>query len=180
MKQFLLIAILFISFFSSAQTASQEVKWLKHKDTAYNLSIQYPSHWQLKPPSGNSRFFVTSYPESDEDKFRENLNCLIPSPVEEGTTIQQAEEEIVQTLSAMMSEFKIVQSGYSKWNNVNSYQIEYTCVFISGDVRYDLHMLQKAAIINGKLYVLTYSAKNDSYEKYIDMIRKMIDSFKVE
>lgn len=179
MKLLFLIAGLFITFISSAQTGNSDVKWLLHKDSAYNVSIQYPSDWQLKPANDRSRFFIASYPETEEDKFRENLNCVVHN-IEDGSTIQQAEEDIVKTLTGIMAEFKIVQSGYSKWNNADAYELEYTCTYANTDVKYDLHMLQKATIINGKLYVLTFSALNTTYDKYIGKVRKMFDSFKIQ
>lgn len=179
MKILILIASLLIAFFVSAQPGNTEVKWLTHTDSAYKLSIQYPSDWELKPPKTKTRFFITSYPESDKDNFRENLNCTVPSDIGKNTTIQMAEEDILKTLPQSLGDFKIVQSNYSKWNNVDAYEIEYTCTQTNNDVTYHLHMLQKIAIINGKLYALTYTSMNDSYEKYINTIRRMFESFKV-
>ena len=176
MKIFLLFASVLISFFASAQT---EVKWLTHKDSGYDLSIQYPSDWQLKPPGPKNRFFVTSYQESGVDKFRENLNCITPRDVEKGFTIQMAKDKTVKALSENFSDFKIINSGYSKWNNVSSFEIEYTYKQTSDNTTYNLHMLQKMAIIKGKFYTLTYTSLSDSYEKYISTIRRMIQSFKV-
>ena len=62
----------------------------------------------------------------------------------------------------------------------DAYELEYTCTYANTDVKYDLHMLQKATIINGKLYVLTFSALNTTYDKYIGKVRKMFDSFKIQ
>ncbi len=179
MKTSSLFAVLLFSFLSSAQTGDTEVKWLVHKDATFNVSIQYPSNWQLKPPNKNTLFFVTSYPESDKDYFRENLNCIIPSKTQEGLTIQMAEEEIVGTLSESLTDFKLIQSGYSTWNKVDAFEIEYTCTQAGNDLTYNLHILQKTAIIKGKLYALTYTSLADAYEKYIGTIRKMFASFKV-
>lgn len=179
MKLSFLAACLFIAFSATAQPGSATVKWLLHKDSLYNLSMQYPSDWQLKPPTQNARFFVTSYPESGADNFRENVNCIVPKPVDKGVTIQMAETDIVNTLSGNLPGFKIVRSGYSKWNNVNSYEIEYTCVQTSGETTYNLHMLQKVAIIKGKLYALTFTSLTDAYDQYIATVRRMIQSFKV-
>ena len=69
MKLFILAFSLLIAFFVSAQTGNTKVKWLTHTDSAYNLTIDYPSDWQLKPPTQKACFFVTSYLESDKDNF---------------------------------------------------------------------------------------------------------------
>jgi hypothetical protein len=179
MKPSTLIVSLLIAFSASAQTGNTGVKWFTHTDTTYNLSIEYPSDWQLKPPTEKARFFVTSYPESDNDKFRENLNCLVPGDIEKEVTMKMVEDDIIKTLSESLPDFKIVQSNYSQWNKARAYEIEYTCTQKSNDITYDLHMLQKVAIIKGKFYGLTYTALSDSYEKYIRTVRRMFESFKV-
>lgn len=179
MKISFLSACLFLAYFATAQSGTSTVKWLTHKDSLYNLSIQYPSNWQLKPPNENARFFITSYPESAADNFRENLNCIVPSPVKKGVTLKAAEEDINNTLSGSLPGFELVHSGYSSWNGVNSYEIEYVCTQTSGENTYELHMLQKIMILKGKLYALTFTSLTDSYDKYIGDIRKMIQSFRV-
>lgn len=179
MKLSFLSALLLLVVSATAQQGATTVKWLTHKDSAYGLSIQYPSNWQLKPPNANARFFITSYPESDADNFRENLNCIVPSPVKKGVTLKAAVEDINNTLSGNLSGFELVHSGYSTWNGVNSYEIEYVCTQTSGENTYELHMLQKIMILKGKLYALTFTSLTESYDKYIGDIRRMIQSFKV-
>lgn len=180
MKKYFLAFCLFIAFAANAQNGNAPVQWLTHTDTAYNLTIQYPSNWQLKPPNTKTRFFITSYPESDADNFRDNLNCIIPSPVEKTTTIQMAEKDITETLSGNLPDFKIINSGYSTWNNVTAYEIEYSCSQESGGTTFYLHILQKVAIINGKLYALTFTSEDEFFKKNIGTVRKMIESFKVK
>lgn len=183
MKSHLKIAIfasmLFAGFSTVAQTDTSKAVWLTHKDAEYNLSIEYPSDWTLKPPSASARFFITSRAESPSDNFKENLNCIVPSDVSAGSTIQQQEEDITKTLSESLDNYKLVQSNYSKWNNVNAFEIEYTCSQTSDGTTYNLHILQKVAIIKGKLYALTYTSLVDSYDRFIGAIRKMIRSFRV-
>ncbi len=180
MKALLFTTIFFISSLLQAQTNSKKIEWLMHTDTAYNISIQYPSNWELKPPRSNARFFVTSYAESETDKFRDNINCAIPIAVDKSRTIQMAEREITETLSGMLPDFKIIHSGYSKWNGADAYEIEYTCSQTSNGTTYSLHMLQKVAIIKGKLYTLTFTSEEASFAKYIDTVQKMLRSFKVK
>lgn len=91
-----------------------------------------------------------------------------------------AETDITKTLSENLSDFKIINSGYSNWNNVTAYEIEYSCTQASGNDTYYLHILQKVAIIKEKLYALTFTSEDEFYKKNIGMVRKMIESFKVE
>lgn len=142
--------------------------------------IQYPSDWQLKPPTEKTRFFITSYPESDADNFRDNLNCIAPRPVEKNVTIQMAEADIIKALSEGLPGFKLIKSSNPKWNNVSSYEIEYSCTQTRENYTYYLHMLQKVAIIDGMLYALTFTSEDPFYKKNIGTVRKMIESFKVK
>lgn len=134
----------------------------------------------MKPPTARARFFITSYFESDKDKFGDNLNCIAPRPLEKSVTIQMAEADITKSLSENLADFKIINSGYSQWNNVTAYEIEYSCSQTSGNDTYYLHILQKVAIIEGKLYALTFTSEDEFYKKNIDTVRKMIESFKVK
>lgn len=180
MKLSFLAACLLITFSLTAQPGNLPVKWLTHTDSLYKLTIQYPSDWILKPPTKNARFFISSPLESDVDDFSDNINCIVPSPVEKNVTIQMAEEDIINTLSKNLPDFKIINSGYSEWNNTTAYEIEYTCTHAGEDNTYSLHMLQKVAIIKGKLYALTFTSEDEFYKKNIGTIRKMIASFKVK
>jgi hypothetical protein len=180
MKTFFFAVSLFIAFSATAQPESSPVKWLTHTDSLHNLTIEYPSDWQLKPPTERARFFITSYAESDKDKFRDNLNCIAPKPLEKSITIQMAETDITKSLSENLPDFKIINSGYSQWNNVNAYEIEYSCTQNSGKDVYSLHILQKVAIIDAKLYALTFTSEDEFYKKNIGTVRKMIESFKVK
>jgi len=162
------------------RTLAQTGDWLTQTDTTYHFSFKYPGDWQLKLPGTATRFFVTSYPETDADKFRENINCIVRKIDVADFKIQTAEEAVLKSLSSQLDDFKLIRTDYVKWNDADAMQLEYTATKKSGDIMYNLHMYQQMAIVKGTLFTLTYSSEAKSYEKYIATINKIVESIKVD
>lgn len=176
-----LFSILCLSFLlsSRAQTGNAQEVWRVQKDTAYNFTFSYPASWDLKLPGTNTRFFVTSKPENEEDPFRENLNCIARGLQQQGFKISDAAEEIKNSLAENLKDYKQIYSGYTTWNNVQMLTIEYTCTQESNGKTYYVHLLQKIAIAKGILFTFTYTASADKYEKYLDTINRILKSVKL-
>lgn len=166
---------------SGAQTGNAaKAEWIMQQDSLYNFSFQYPGNWQLKLPGTSTRFFVTSYLENDSDNFRENINCIVRKLEDTAFAIRSSEAAIKQSLSSKFSSYKLIKSGYIKWNNTDAFFIEYTCLQKSGDVEYNTHMYQQLAVVKGLLFTLTYTAENISYGKYEAVVKQIIRSVKVK
>jgi PsbP len=162
-----------------AQTGTAvKTKWLTHYDSSYHFSFQYPEDWQLKLPGTNTRFFVTSYPENDSDNFRENINCIVRKMEDTGFKIKTAEADIKATLAEKMTDFKMLRSGYKKWNGKDALYMEYTCTNKSEDLVYYIHIYQQVAIWRGILYTMTYTSESKSYSKYWNTISTIMQSLK--
>ncbi len=163
-----------------AQSATETGTWLQHTDTAYNFTVQYPGNWQFKLPGTNTRFFITSYTENDADAFRENINCLARKIEDSNFIISSAKESILSSLEKKFEDFKLIKSGYVKWNDTDALQLSYTCTQQTGGSTFKTHMFQQMAMVKGILYVLTFTSEINSYDKYIEMVNKVISSFKVK
>jgi hypothetical protein len=183
MKKFILILFFIFTsvniLFAQSDPAAKS-QWLTQTDTAYNFSFQYPVGWQLKLPNTNTRFFVTSYTENDEDNFRENINCMVRKMEQPDFKIISAEEAIINSLKTKLSDFNLIKSGYAKWNNVDALQLDYTATQKNGEVTYNLHLFQQMAVVNGQLFTLTFTSEKNSYTKYFETISKIIESIKVK
>ncbi len=178
-KSMILFCCLFTASLLKAQTGNTvTAKWLTHYDSAYNFSFQHPDDWQLKLPGTKTRFFVTSYPENDADNFRENINCIVSKVDDTGYQIKSAEAEIKATLVKNMTNFKMLNSGYKKWNGKDALYLDYTCTQKSGDITYNIHIYQQIAVWRGAVYTLTFTADAASYSKYWGSISKIIQSLK--
>ena len=165
---------------SNAQTGNAvKTRWIKQQDSSFNFSFQYPADWQLKLPGTNTRFFVTSYLENDSDNFRENINCITRKLEDTGFSIRSAEAVIKESLATNFSNFKLIKSGYVKWNDTDAFYIEYTCLQKTADTEFETHMYQQMANAGGLFFTLTYTAESKSFSRYEAVIKKIIQSVKV-
>ena len=162
-----------------AQKDKTKTQWLTYSDSLYNFAVQYPSNWEFKTPGTNTRFFITSYNETDADNFRDNVNCIARKLEQKDFKINQAEEAIKKSLKEKYSDFTLLNSGYTQWNGTEALEMEYTFTNTSDGVTYNIHLLQRMAVVKEVLFTITFTAEAKSYQKYIDVVRKVLQSFKV-
>ncbi len=164
----------------TAQQNDIPADWSLYTDTAYHFSVRYPANWEFKLKNTSTRFFVTSYKENEEDKFRENFNCMVRVIDDKGFTIKMAEDAIKKSLSEKLQNYQLIRSEYLTWNNSETLELEYTCSQSANDITYSIHMLQRMGVVKGTLFTLTYTAEQKSYSKYIDTVKKVLQSLKVK
>ena len=162
-----------------AQKDKTKTQWLTYGDSLYNFTVQYPSNWEFKTPGTNTRFFITSYNETDADNFRDNINCIARKLEQKDFKINSAEEAIKKSLQEKYTDLNFIYSGYTQWNGTEALEMEYTFTNTSNEVAYHIHLLQRMAVVKEVLYTITYTAEAESYQKYIGIVRKVIQSFKV-
>ncbi len=181
MKSFIvsLLSLLSATAITAQQTPSK-TNWLIHTDSVYNFSFKYPSGWELKLPGTGTRFFVTSQKETEEDKFRENVNCLVRVMESKAFKVSDAGDMIKQNLAEKLEDFKLIKSPYFTWNNSETLELEYTCTQRAGNENYNLHLLQYISVVDGKLFTLTYTASQTSYKKYLDLVKTIFNSFQIK
>jgi len=172
----------FCCCFSSTILPAQQdnTNWVSYTDTAYHFTVMRPGNWQFKLPGTSTRFFITSYAEGDADNFRENINCIARSIADKDFVISMAEEAIKSSLKEKMPGFTILSSSYVKWNNTDALQLGYTCTQQINGETVGLHIFQHVAVVKGVLYTLTFTSTAAAYDKYIGVVDKVIQSFKVE
>jgi hypothetical protein len=175
---FLICCLLFVGSAYAQQDITK--KWLVQTDTAYHFSFKYPNDWTLKLPGTNVRFFVTSVLENDEDKFKENMNCSARVLEQKGFKISTAKEALKQSLEEKLSNFILLKTNYIQWNNAETLVMEYTCTQTSNDITYNIHILQKMAVVKNTLYTFTYTAEEASYKKFIPIANAVFTSLKVK
>lgn len=181
-----LLLLSIISFFAVNTIQAQNTntptptKWLTYLDSGFRFTVQYPSDWEFKKPNTNTRFFITSYKENETDNFRENINCIARRLEQQNFTIKMAEEAIKTSLAEKLTNYHLIKSAYIQWNNAETLELEYTCKQSAEGVEYDIHMLQRMAVIKGTLFTLTFTSETQVYDKYIATVRKVYNSLKVK
>ncbi len=171
-----LFTCLLIAAVLQAQTGN--TKWLTQEDSLFHFTYQYPENWTLKLPGTQTRFFVTSKPENENDNFKENINCIAKDLNVPNFNIKDEEANLKESLKSQMPDFKLLASSYKKWNGTDALCIDFTTTQKSGDNTYYIRIYQQVAVLKGILYVLTYTAETGTFSKYWDTVSTIMLSVK--
>ena len=176
---FFAICCLFLVVMNSAQKTNAQTKWLTHADGEYYFTIEYPSDWDLELPKTETRFFIRSYQENAADIFRDNINCIASRLPQTGVKISSLEEAIKAILASELKEFKIVKLRYIQWNGAETLELETTGTLEYNGNIFDIHVLQRASVIENVLFTVTFTAEKKSYQKHIETVSKILKSMKI-
>jgi hypothetical protein len=142
-----------------------------------NYSIEYPSSWELNQEGLNQTSFILfSALESDEDKFRENVNLLIQDlsgkNIDLDTYVDITEEQVKNMLpnSLLIESKRVVDDGKEFHKAVYS--------GVVGQVY--LQFEQYFWVIGEAAYVLTFTTEKDKFEDFQETGERILNSFKLK
>jgi serine/threonine-protein kinase len=160
-----------------AQTAPANL--LAYQNSTAGIKMQYPSNW-VKQENGTRQDTLT-----DLVTFTPtiNSNASLDVTVDDitdslGTTLAQYASDEIGSLKQQFAsnDFKLIESKSSIiLAGLPAYRIVYTSV----DQNTTTKDMEIGAINGGKVYILTYEAGPNEYDKYLPIALKMIDSFKL-
>lgn len=139
------------------------------------FTLRYPPNWTLDQTGlFGSNFFLYAPFETRNDTFRENFNLIINDLSEfPGIPLAEVAEGARQQIVGMINdvkilEFKEVPDGFEKY-----YHIEYTGV----QGKFKLHWRQHYWLVHNHFYVLTFTAEEPDYARYLPLAEAIFDSF---
>jgi hypothetical protein len=160
-------AILFISAPTIAQTTTKPKadnatqNWLSYTDSTTNISVKYPPEWTLKTTNPKSPIVLKAPLENDEDAFAENINYVIrPIPQGQKVLLSDISKAIKSTISTAVDEFKFEYEKKLQWMGAEALEFSYSGISKGENGGIKIKMLQRLAVLNGNLYLATYSAEN--------------------
>lgn len=149
-----------------------------YQNTLYGISIKYPQKWQksVTPDriTGNLAKFMP--PAADTDTYPENINLIVRDLPENRQELKQFTNSYLDDIKQVYPNAEIIQQGKTELNNQPAYQVIYT----TKDNENNIQRLQIWTVKNNKAYVITYTANIDKYSQYLDIARRMINSFEIE
>lgn len=168
-----MIRLLILSLFLSC---SQE-KLVKH--TQANYEISYPESWK-KQENPNMVLFL-SPKEGEKDQFQENVNVMVqdlsnqPMTLEEYTNLTK--QQIIQALGSTA----IISIKDIDFAERHAKEMIYTMTMnpIAG-INLNLKLWQIWFIKDNKAFVITYTAKQEEYDRYLEIARQIFDSIKLK
>jgi hypothetical protein len=183
------LAVFIISFSSCANKAaisktskterSESVKssapdWKLYEGNGYK--IEYPESWQLLTANNIGAEFIVMPSEQTNPTFKDNFNLMIQD-------LALAGEEITidryTEITLKQIEENIGTDGLSPIVKGKNSIGEYCDLSYSGRYNgFDLKWKQRYYLIENKVYLLTYTAHGNSYEKHLMQMNRLIGSFR--
>ncbi len=166
-----LLMIFFISF-QLVSSQSKQTKIVKEINrNGYHIS--YNENLRLDESGrNNTEFYLFTQKSSPEDNFIENLNLLIQNLENLNLDLNKFVEI---TERQIKTNGNLIESKRAKSNGIEFHKI----IYESNYNGIELKFLQYDFIKNKKAFVLTYSAKTKDYPLYIDVMEKVMNSFKI-
>lgn len=135
---------------------SHAQEWKTFTDTAGFFTASYPDTWVAKIKENNHVFF-TSPAESDDDKFRQNINIIINASEElKGYGIRDLAPDLLESLKTQYDNYKPVSNRYFTWNDKEAFEVVYQMTLKGDSTQYQIK--QWMYLGKGVLYVITYTA----------------------
>lgn len=178
-KQYLLILVAFsLTLGAVAQNTAdslpaKEVTWKIIRDSAYD--IRYPANWTPDQTGTMGADFILFAPlESVSDSFKENINLQItdfgsPGVITPEAFAQAAGEQIVK----MITKARIVQTQRKERDDSIYYEMEFTGV--QGEL--DLHWKQQYWLKSQYAFILTFTAEESAYLRFLPLADKILGTF---
>ncbi len=146
--------------------------WKTHTDNGFQ--IQYPSEWELSlAKQMGSSFILFSPLENKGDLFRENVNLIIQDIKGMNIDLDKYAQVSESQIKSMMTNAQILESKVIEKNGRRFYHLVYTA-----DMGvYHLKFMQNYFIQNEKAYVLTFTADQKTYDRYIKVGEEILSTF---
>jgi eukaryotic-like serine/threonine-protein kinase len=153
---------------------------LTYQNSTFGIKIQYPSNWD-KQENGTRQDTHTDLVTFTPQTMNSNASLdvmvddIAGSP---GTTLAQYASDEIGSLKQQYAnnDFKLIESKSSIiLAGLPPYRIVYTSV----DQNTTTKDMEIGAIKGHKVYILTYEAGPNEYDKYLPIALKMIDSFQI-
>jgi eukaryotic-like serine/threonine-protein kinase len=150
--------------------------FLVYTDPINGFNIKYPANWQKIDKENPVTQEVVSFlpKESNKDTFQENVTVRVE---EFPGNLQDSMKEFVKETTNNVPNSQIY---FGKANAIKlGTQDANKLIFTSQEGNTKLTYLQVWTIKNNQLYVITYAAETDDYQKFVDTAEKMINSFEI-
>jgi eukaryotic-like serine/threonine-protein kinase len=160
------------------QQTTTATNFLPYENSTYGIKAQYPLNWD-KQENGTRQDtetdLVTFYPPSTNSNASLDISIDDISD-EKGTTLSQYASNGTTDLNQSLKNFKLVGSSTnSVLAGLPAYNSTYT--YLDGNVV--LKDMEIGAIKGNNVYIVTYEAGINEYNKYLPIIQKVIDSLQI-
>ena len=175
------ISLLFILTNSSANTlnyvygffhsGNQQANFIPYENTKLKINIQYPSNWQKEERLNDFVTFVA--PILDTSQYIYPAGLGISSMSLSNVSLNTIKNVHIKNLTDNLKDFQLIESSDVVLADKRPAK---KIVFTAMDGEEKRQSLQLITQNNDKIYLFTYKAVLDQYDKYFPIIQTMLNS----
>lgn len=159
----------------SENQIEKAIRWASITEEKYE--IKYPSNWDANQSGQMGTSFILLSPLTNEsDNFKENVNLLIQDLAGYDLNLDQFVEVSEAQIKNMVTEGKIILSE-RKHKNDKKYQ---KVIYTGKQGIFSLKFEQYYWVIENQAFILTFTCKEDEFEKFQKTGEKILNSFKIK
>lgn len=143
----------------------------------HGIRLEYPAAWKVEEKDEQGSYIVVflSPREGEADLFLENLNIWIQQLPPNVSLDQYMQVTLQQFQQAHMQP---PQTAKAQISGMPAYELVFTAPPAPGATSAG-KCLQYALVLNGKSYVITYTALLETFDRYLPAIRAMVASLQL-
>jgi hypothetical protein len=151
----------------------KDVMFLNYKDSNNKFIIKYPNGWTQELYGNQIRF--NSPTDHSYDIYIESIFVDVQQAYET-STLDEYVMQTIEYLKNSVSDFKLIESTSSNLGGYPSQKISYT--YYDPNIK-DSKAFRELAIINDKIFIITYLAHDTNFDANVDIAEEMIRSFTI-
>ena len=147
-----------------------------YENKDFNFSMQYPSDWRKEEAGGEIKVQFFSPVENEEDTFSENLNVVISTLPKQMSFEQFVTINLDQIKQGLLN-FKSIETKDETLPAGKARSLIFTGIY-GKETDPTLKWRQTFIVSGSKIYVISYTASPDGYDKQLDTAVKMVNSLR--
>lgn len=146
-----------------------------YRNEKQSFSIKYLKSWEKLENIVGASVAFRRPKENKADLFLENLNVVVENLPEEKISLDQYNQAALKLLKKALPSIQLVETSQTTLAGTPAVQNIYTY----HDAGPNLRLMQVYTLSNNKAYVISYTATDEHFQKYLPLIQEMLGSFEI-
>lgn len=176
-------AILSITVFATPQIRNLfipqklDTEFSVYESSSYGVTIKYPQDWQIhhiEDPFTGDVVKFWSPPTSNAQELIAEVNINVED-LKEPTSLAEYTNFFVHEITKLFTNARIHESHATKLSNLPAHEVVYS----GKEQGYKIKRMAVWTLKNNKAYIVTYTAEESQYDKFLKIAQTMIESLKI-
>ncbi len=148
-----------------------------YQESNLGITIKYPQSWQRQNIDNIFTKELVTFvsPQSGADNFQEKVTLSVE---DYSGSLEQSKEDFTKEINQSLSAAEIIETTSTTLAFKPAFKIIYTGKDRENNL--DLKNLQIWTLKANKAYIITYSAEQEDYDKYISTVEEIIKTFEIK